>query len=186
MPGDDLQLTHAPSVEVGMLIRRPPGDVFQALVDPAITTRFWFTKRAAASLFAGRPSDGNGRCTAPGRRSGSRRSKTTAGSSSTGAMTTKPRRSSLASSPLATTPPTFASPRPGTPATATRSPPAPLTPPAASPSWFAHSRRYLSTTSSSPSSSMRIRRVFSSEAPQRPPLGGPALHAWCRPSRAGS
>ena len=27
-----------------MLIRRPPGDVFQALVDPAITTRFWFTK----------------------------------------------------------------------------------------------------------------------------------------------
>ena len=44
MPGDDLQLTHAPSVEVGMLIRRPPGDVFQALVDPAITTRFWFTK----------------------------------------------------------------------------------------------------------------------------------------------
>jgi len=27
-----------------MLIRRPPGEVFQALVDPAITTRFWFTK----------------------------------------------------------------------------------------------------------------------------------------------
>ena len=53
-------------------------------------------------------------------------------------------------------------------------------------SWFAHSRRYLSTTSSSPSSSMRIPRVFSSEAPQRPPLRGPALHAWCRPSRAGS
>lgn len=44
MPVDDLQLTHAPSVEVGMLIRRPPGDVFRALVDPAITTRFWFTK----------------------------------------------------------------------------------------------------------------------------------------------
>ena len=43
-PGSDLQLTHAPSVEVGMLIRRSPGDVFQALVDPAITTRFWFTK----------------------------------------------------------------------------------------------------------------------------------------------
>jgi len=44
IPGSDLQLTHAPSVEVGVLIRRPPGDVFQALVDPAITTRFWFTK----------------------------------------------------------------------------------------------------------------------------------------------
>src|SRR4051812_839069 len=42
MPRDDLQLTHAPSVEVGMLIRRPPGDVFQSLVDPAITARFWF------------------------------------------------------------------------------------------------------------------------------------------------
>ena len=44
MPVDALQLTHAPSIEVAMLIRRPPGDVFQALVDPAITTRFWFTK----------------------------------------------------------------------------------------------------------------------------------------------
>ncbi len=40
----DLQLTRIPPVEVGMLIRRPPADVFQALVDPAITTRFWFTK----------------------------------------------------------------------------------------------------------------------------------------------
>jgi uncharacterized protein YndB with AHSA1/START domain len=40
----DLRLTHVPSVELGMLIRRPPGDVFQALVDPAITTRFWFTR----------------------------------------------------------------------------------------------------------------------------------------------
>jgi uncharacterized protein YndB with AHSA1/START domain len=31
-------------VKIGMLIRRPPAEVFQALVDPAITTRFWFTK----------------------------------------------------------------------------------------------------------------------------------------------
>jgi uncharacterized protein YndB with AHSA1/START domain len=44
MSVDNLQLTHIPSVEVGMLIRRPRGEVFQALVDPAITTRFWFTK----------------------------------------------------------------------------------------------------------------------------------------------
>ena len=44
MATDDLQLTQVPSVEVGMLVRRPPGDVFQALVDPDITTRFWFTK----------------------------------------------------------------------------------------------------------------------------------------------
>jgi uncharacterized protein YndB with AHSA1/START domain len=41
---NDLQLTHIPSVKVGMLIRRPPGDVFEAIVDPAITTKFWFTK----------------------------------------------------------------------------------------------------------------------------------------------
>jgi uncharacterized protein YndB with AHSA1/START domain len=44
MSVDDLKLTQIPSVEVGMLIRRPPGEVFQAFVDPAITTRFWFTK----------------------------------------------------------------------------------------------------------------------------------------------
>jgi uncharacterized protein YndB with AHSA1/START domain len=40
----DLELTHVPTVEVGMLIRRPPVEVFQALVDPSITTKFWFTK----------------------------------------------------------------------------------------------------------------------------------------------
>jgi uncharacterized protein YndB with AHSA1/START domain len=44
MAADDLRLTQIPSVNVGMLVRRPPGDVFQALVDPDITTRFWFTK----------------------------------------------------------------------------------------------------------------------------------------------
>jgi uncharacterized protein YndB with AHSA1/START domain len=31
-------------MKVGMLIRRPPAEVFQALVDPAITTKFWFTR----------------------------------------------------------------------------------------------------------------------------------------------
>ena len=41
---NDLHLTHIPSVKVGMLVRRSPGDVFQAIVDPAITTKFWFTK----------------------------------------------------------------------------------------------------------------------------------------------
>src|SRR6266849_3326324 len=40
----DLKLTKMPTVNVGMLIRRPPEPVFAALVDPAITTRFWFTK----------------------------------------------------------------------------------------------------------------------------------------------
>jgi uncharacterized protein YndB with AHSA1/START domain len=33
-----------PNVEVSTLIRRPPAEVFAAFVDPAITTRFWFTK----------------------------------------------------------------------------------------------------------------------------------------------
>ncbi len=41
---DDLKLTSVPTVNAGMLIRRPPAAVFQACVDPAITTRFWFTK----------------------------------------------------------------------------------------------------------------------------------------------
>jgi uncharacterized protein YndB with AHSA1/START domain len=41
---NDLQLTHIPPVKVGMLVRRPPGDVFQAIADPDVTTKFWFTK----------------------------------------------------------------------------------------------------------------------------------------------
>jgi uncharacterized protein YndB with AHSA1/START domain len=44
MSAEDLRLTHIPSVKVGMLIRRPPDEVFQAFVDPAVTTRFWFTR----------------------------------------------------------------------------------------------------------------------------------------------
>ncbi len=38
------QLTRPPSVDVGLLIRRPPHDVFEALADPSITTRFWYTR----------------------------------------------------------------------------------------------------------------------------------------------
>jgi uncharacterized protein YndB with AHSA1/START domain len=33
----------APVATAGMLIRRPVAEVFQAFVDPAATTRFWFT-----------------------------------------------------------------------------------------------------------------------------------------------
>ena len=33
-----------PNVEVSTLIRRPPAEVFAAFADPAITTRFWFSK----------------------------------------------------------------------------------------------------------------------------------------------
>ena len=38
------QLAKTPSVDVGVLIRRPPHDVFEALADPSITTTFWYTK----------------------------------------------------------------------------------------------------------------------------------------------
>lgn len=40
----DLQLTQTPSVQAGMLIRKPPSEVFRAFVDPSVTTKFWFTK----------------------------------------------------------------------------------------------------------------------------------------------
>lgn len=32
------------AVQTGMLIRRPVQEVFDAIVDPSITTKFWFTK----------------------------------------------------------------------------------------------------------------------------------------------
>lgn len=32
------------TVNVGMLIRKPVEEVFEAFIDPAITTKFWFTK----------------------------------------------------------------------------------------------------------------------------------------------
>lgn len=34
----------APIVKAEMLIRKPPAEVFAAFADPAITTKFWFTK----------------------------------------------------------------------------------------------------------------------------------------------
>jgi len=33
------------SAKVEMLIRKPLDEVFEAFVDPTITTKFWFTKR---------------------------------------------------------------------------------------------------------------------------------------------
>jgi uncharacterized protein YndB with AHSA1/START domain len=33
-----------PTVEAQMLIRKPAETVFQAFIDPKITTNFWFTK----------------------------------------------------------------------------------------------------------------------------------------------
>src|SRR5262249_37707341 len=39
-----LTLTHAPVANTGMLIRKDVAKVFDAFIDPAITTKFWFTK----------------------------------------------------------------------------------------------------------------------------------------------
>ena len=39
-----LQLTQMPVAETAMLIRRPVDEVFEAFIDPAITSKFWFTK----------------------------------------------------------------------------------------------------------------------------------------------
>lgn len=50
---DDLQLTRVPVVKTGMLIRRPVAEVFEAFVDPDITTKFWFT-RSSGRLEAGK------------------------------------------------------------------------------------------------------------------------------------
>lgn len=39
-----MSLSQDPVVRVTMMIRRPPEEVFEAFVDPGITTRFWFTR----------------------------------------------------------------------------------------------------------------------------------------------
>jgi uncharacterized protein YndB with AHSA1/START domain len=41
---NNLRLTRVPTVKTGMLIRKPVAEVFEALVNPDITTKFWFTK----------------------------------------------------------------------------------------------------------------------------------------------
>ena len=38
-----MELKQAPTAEAAMLIRRPVAEVFEAIVDPAVTTKFWFT-----------------------------------------------------------------------------------------------------------------------------------------------
>jgi uncharacterized protein YndB with AHSA1/START domain len=51
---DNLLLTRVPGTETGMLIRRPVAVVFEAIVNPEITTKFWFT-RSSGRLAVGRP-----------------------------------------------------------------------------------------------------------------------------------
>ena len=50
---DNLQLTHVPITKTGMLIRKPVADVFEAFINPDITTKFWFTK-SSGRLEAGK------------------------------------------------------------------------------------------------------------------------------------
>lgn len=41
---ENLHLTQVPVTKTGMLIRRPVEEVFEAFINPDITTKFWFTK----------------------------------------------------------------------------------------------------------------------------------------------
>jgi Activator of Hsp90 ATPase homolog 1-like protein len=51
---ESLHLTRVPKMETGMLIRKPVAEVFEAIVNPDITTKFWFT-RSSGRLAVGRP-----------------------------------------------------------------------------------------------------------------------------------
>ena len=44
---------YLPTVETQMLIRKPIAEVFEAFIDPQITTNFWFTK-SSGKLEAGK------------------------------------------------------------------------------------------------------------------------------------
>lgn len=47
-------MTETPVAKAGMLIRRPVGEVYEAFLDPTITSRFWFS-RGSDRLDAGKP-----------------------------------------------------------------------------------------------------------------------------------
>lgn len=51
---NNLQLTQIPQTKTAMLIRRPVAEVFEAFVNPEITTKFWFTK-SSGRLEEGKP-----------------------------------------------------------------------------------------------------------------------------------
>ena len=40
----NMQLTKSPIAKTGMLIRKPVDQVFEAIVNPEITSKFWFRK----------------------------------------------------------------------------------------------------------------------------------------------
>jgi uncharacterized protein YndB with AHSA1/START domain len=47
------QLNQGPASKTGMLIRKPVAEVFEAFMNPDVTTRFWFTK-SSGRLEAGK------------------------------------------------------------------------------------------------------------------------------------
>lgn len=49
-----MELHKAPIAEVGMLIRKPVAEVYEAFIDPAVTSKFWFS-HGSARLDSGRP-----------------------------------------------------------------------------------------------------------------------------------
>jgi uncharacterized protein YndB with AHSA1/START domain len=50
---NNLQLTQVPIAKAEMLIRKPVTEVFEAFLNPEITTKFWFTK-SSGRLEAGK------------------------------------------------------------------------------------------------------------------------------------
>lgn len=48
-----IHMKEEPVVRTGMLIRRPVQEVFEAIIEPSITTKFWFTK-SSGKLEAGK------------------------------------------------------------------------------------------------------------------------------------
>jgi len=48
-----MEKSKLPTIVCQMMIRKPVSEVFQAFIDPAITTKFWFTK-SSGQLEVGR------------------------------------------------------------------------------------------------------------------------------------
>ncbi len=45
-----MTIQHVPSAKAEMLIRKPVAEVFEAFVNPAVTSKFWFTKSRTPAL----------------------------------------------------------------------------------------------------------------------------------------
>lgn len=49
-----MEIKQTPTAETAMLIRRPVAEVFEAIIDPSVTTKFWFT-HSSGRLDEGKP-----------------------------------------------------------------------------------------------------------------------------------